>query len=1486
MKQPILYKIVCILVSICLLLPATLLTTNHAAGNGEKSNDYMYVYREGESWDHSYDNYSGLNWENINDDSIAQSASDGAYTDVQSVEGAGDYAEWDFNVHQAGTYEIWVRGYHSIAYNICESIILEWNGSQINDDPQDWHKVGQWTWSCFGNVTCAADTLATIRIKSLDEGWVPVDKLLITNDTGYNPSGIEDDVGSITHDIGERPPSWGDIVTDLDYNFIYNTTETLSRVIFDSYDEDVEIAKGRAFGTPGEHDAADQIIIPAMKEIGIHTSREKIKAYPGNKIDNQVEIQWTKLSVYNETSQVEEELVDYYITPQYNESFGVWRIFKGLTLNFDYNFLSFNMTHNVSIIIREPTACENFTNLINQSVIDDINNNISDCNFSVFADYMFNLLENQTGVNFSELTEDNVTEIYESVFSSEFCSGGEEDPYMEIEEDPAFNPKTSYFINFPTYSTFDNFWPRFKDMLYFFLKGIGDSNFRGLIRYDFNNDTHNMINREYAMYPIIYINKSTGEEICKDPCHYRINFTLNQKWNDSVESENIIGTIYGTDPSKTVIVSSFYDSWWNQGTADSAIGMSIVLAIAKYYKENNIIPKYNLKFIAFGGEEKGYKGAESYERRHADEDIIAVIDINQVGFNQTEAQGKPRLTMNVICNSDPLKDNISEIVDRTNYIERTGNVTDFVKRTVKWGAPSNDKPFARSKYLHPLQRLWINTICFLKDKGDNHSRRWVLHHRDGLNHTEGDVMDYYEPDDVKAVADMVLNVTKCFAGESIYLYTGWNLINIPLNNSWMASTLTENITGCQMISWFDSENQTYKTYIVEVPGYDFTIKDGYGLFILVNQTSIISMSGDIITSVSIPLKVGWNMIGWYHDYSTTASDLASSITGCEMISWFDASNQTFKTHIVGVPGYDFNITKGMGIYVLTNANSIWYGDDNGEGGESEGGEESEGGSTGLPYPIYGRAFYRNQSNPVESANLTIINLNTNGTFNTLIPFNSSGYYNEDLGQLNPSGWDNSDIIRIIVNGTGNYSGWTGQKDIILNTSIPGEHVPDIYLNPTNISLLTGWNLVTVPLSNTWNASDLVENITGCQSISRWDAVNQSYHSYIKDNPLEFDFSIDDGIGYYINANQTSVLSWLDSGDPITNASINYETGWNLIGWFNDSSINASSLADDINNSDSLEPDQYVVSIGKWNSGNQTYQNYTLGDPPSKDFEIIKGMGIVVDIHNTSGGGCGSNPGIPHTIWGYTYYLESNIHANNANVVIRNKNTSEQIYTNVGGSASGYYMQELSNLQSGWSSGDIITISIDSTDEDIYEGWAGYKEITANNSLGNQKIENIMVYGEGSTVIRDDNGSEESTVMLDNSTDEVLKNLDVDSDYLEKASSAKLWIYAKADGEDMENSSHKITVNNDSKYVIFFDPMATFGDSYGWQSFDIELEWLTLGNNTFSVVDAYTTDRENNLLIGIDTENDHDMSQWKEASGSLPPADECEGELMMVLQLFY
>ncbi|MCX6665409.1 MAG: M28 family peptidase, partial [Euryarchaeota archaeon] len=327
--------------------------------------------------------------------------------------------------------------------------------------------------------------------------------------------------------------------------------------------------------------------------------------------------------------------------------------------------------------------------------------------------------------------------------------------YVLIDEDPWNNPNAPEDLA-PHASFFNYFSPLSYPMLaypnYVLLNQLmimrTNSSCKGIILYDFNNNVHDMNPLIDYPLPVIFINKSDGLIIKNNMATTTIDFYVNQNYNESVESYNVIGTIPGEDTTKTFIVSSLMDSWWNQGTADSAIGMGMMLAIAKYFKDNDITPKYNLKFIAFGGEEYGYLGAQSYQSRHSSETIVGVIDLNQLGFTQDD----PPLTMDLCTNKFTLKYILNTIAEKSDYSDVTG--TDVDTWHLPYGSPSNDNPIA---YARRWQIPRCRTVGFIKD------RAWVLHHRDGLNHTEGDVMKYFDWNDVNATSDLVYNTVKYLA---------------------------------------------------------------------------------------------------------------------------------------------------------------------------------------------------------------------------------------------------------------------------------------------------------------------------------------------------------------------------------------------------------------------------------------------------------------------------------------------------------------------------------------------------------------------------------------------------------------------------------------------------------------------------------------------------------------------------------------------------
>jgi len=330
------------------------------------------------------------------------------------------------------------------------------------------------------------------------------------------------------------------------------------------------------------------------------------------------------------------------------------------------------------------------------------------------------------------------------------------EPFVLIVQDRAFYPGNpfqaipfldNFYFNYYVVRQFQSAIPLF----YSYCWNPFLNYCKGIILYDFNEDVHDMnLLKHLNRIPFIYINNTDGKTILQDDRNARVDFTLVQYLNTSVRSCNVIGQINGTDPTKTVIVSSLYDSAWCQGTTDSAIGMAMVLAAAKYFKEKNIIPKYTMKFIGFSGEEHGmYAGARQYASTHEEENIIAMIDFNQVGFKQ-ETQ---KLTLNVIGNNLGLLTKISLILQNADYVGRVNSSKDLKYIWLKKGIVSNPSPFQTS---HPTCKI----LCFLKDGG------WKLHHRDGCNHSEGDVLKYFDPQDVNVTGEIVLNVIRYLATDS------------------------------------------------------------------------------------------------------------------------------------------------------------------------------------------------------------------------------------------------------------------------------------------------------------------------------------------------------------------------------------------------------------------------------------------------------------------------------------------------------------------------------------------------------------------------------------------------------------------------------------------------------------------------------------------------------------------------------------------------
>lgn len=109
--------------------------------------------------------------------------------------------------------------------------------------------------------------------------------------------------------------------------------------------------------------------------------------------------------------------------------------------------------------------------------------------------------------------------------------------------------------------------------------------------------------------------------IIKDSVYHangNFQFDVDAKWIQKYSSQNVIARIPGKRKcNKTIVFSAHYDHLGRMGSEtyfpganDNASGTAMLISMAKYFQEHPT--KYNLVFIAFGGEEAGLVGSKYF----------------------------------------------------------------------------------------------------------------------------------------------------------------------------------------------------------------------------------------------------------------------------------------------------------------------------------------------------------------------------------------------------------------------------------------------------------------------------------------------------------------------------------------------------------------------------------------------------------------------------------------------------------------------------------------------------------------------------------------------------------------------------------------------------------------------------------------------------------------------------------------------------------
>lgn len=143
-------------------------------------------------------------------------------------------------------------------------------------------------------------------------------------------------------------------------------------------------------------------------------------------------------------------------------------------------------------------------------------------------------------------------------------------------------------------------------------------------------------------------------------------------------------------------------------------------------------------------------------------------------------------------------------------------------------------------------------------------------------------------------------------------------------------------------------------------------------------------------------------------------------------------------------------------------------------------------------------------------------------------------------------------------------------------------------------LVSGWNLVSLPLTPDDNSTSAVLGSITYDSVKNYNAAT---------NQFEDATTMDPGIGYFVH--MTDAGTWIYEGDAYVEMTADLSQGLNCVGWVNET---GSALPGAL---DSIAGDYRYVA--RWNAGTQSYEVYVPGvSSEFSDFSTMdRGLGYFI-----------------------------------------------------------------------------------------------------------------------------------------------------------------------------------------------------------------------------------------------------------------------------------
>ncbi len=224
-------------------------------------------------------------------------------------------------------------------------------------------------------------------------------------------------------------------------------------------------------------------------------------------------------------------------------------------------------------------------------------------------------------------------------------------------------------------------------------------------------------------------------------------------------SENVIGTIEGTDPvlkDQVVVFSAHYDHLGvgsdgriYRGADDDGSGTSMILELARAFAKNPVRPKRTLLFLTVAGEEKGLLGSKYYTTHPVIplQRTVADLNIDMIGRVDPAHETKGEVRYVYVIGSDKISPELDSLLRAAN------DQTERLDFDYKYNDESDPEQLYRRSDHYNFASKGVPVAFFFT----------------GLH------ADYHQPTDTpdKILYDRMLSI-----GRVIYA-TGWKVADFP-----------------------------------------------------------------------------------------------------------------------------------------------------------------------------------------------------------------------------------------------------------------------------------------------------------------------------------------------------------------------------------------------------------------------------------------------------------------------------------------------------------------------------------------------------------------------------------------------------------------------------------------------------------------------------------------------------------------------------------